>query len=88
ETEITGSVEKQAGLRTVLRARYSPRSGLSMIIFSLIGLPCFATLAATYQETGSWRWSLLQFFGLTALAWLISCGVYQGGLVLTSLMGR
>lgn len=88
ETEVTGAAEKQAGLRTVLRARYSPRSGLSMIIFSLIGLPCFATLAATYQETGSWRWPLLQFFGLTALAWLISCGVYQGGLVLTSLMGR
>ena len=38
-----------------------------------------STVAATKQESGSWRWALGQFWGLTALAWLLTAVVYQVG---------
>jgi ferrous iron transport protein B len=41
-----------------------------------------ATVAVTRRESGSWRWAALQFFGLTALAWIVTTIVYQVGTVL------
>jgi ferrous iron transport protein B len=69
-------------LRRRLREAYSPLVGLSVLLFCLISAPCSATLAATRQESGSWRWPLLQFAGLSVLAYLVSLLVYQGGLLL------
>jgi len=42
-------------------------------------LRCVATLAATWRESGSIGWALLQAGGLTALAWLVTAAVYQVG---------
>jgi len=69
-----------------LRRRYTPLTGLCIILFNLISLPCLATLAATRQETNSWRWPLLQLSGLTLLAWLITFITYQTGLMLTGII--
>jgi len=33
----------------------------------------------TKQETNSWCWALFQFFGLTALAYIVTFIVYQIG---------
>jgi ferrous iron transport protein B len=49
------------------------------MLFCLISMPCVATIAMTRQETGSWRWALLQLFGLTILAYIITFAVYQVG---------
>ncbi len=68
-----------------LRRHYTPLTGLCIILFNLISLPCLATLAATRQETNSWRWPLLQLSGLTMLAWLITFIVYQTGLMVTGI---
>jgi ferrous iron transport protein B len=38
-----------------------------------------ATVAMTRQETGSWRWAIFQFLGLTALAYGVTLIVYQVG---------
>jgi ferrous iron transport protein B len=49
------------------------------MIFCLIGTPCITTVAVTRRETGSWRWPILQFGGLTLLAYLITAVIYQVG---------
>jgi ferrous iron transport protein B len=67
------------GLRARLARDYSPLVGISLILFLLISAPCMATIAVTRRESGRWRWALLQLFGLTAIAWLVSFLVYQGG---------
>jgi ferrous iron transport protein B len=36
-------------------------------------------VAVTRQESGSWRWAGLQFWGLTIVAWLLTTLVYQTG---------
>lgn len=71
--------EGPATLRQKLQRDYSPLRGFCILIFCLIATPCVATVAMTRQETGSWRWALLQFGGLTALAYVVTLVVYQTG---------
>ena len=71
--------ETSEGLRDALRRGYSPLVGVSLMLFLLIATPCMATLAVTRRESGRWSWALLQFGGLTGLAYVISLLVYQVG---------
>ncbi|RKY14816.1 MAG: ferrous iron transport protein B [Planctomycetota bacterium] len=74
--------ETSDALRVSLRRAYSPLVGFCIMLFALIATPCMATVAATRQESGSWRWALLQFWGLTLLAWILTVLVYQVGVML------
>lgn len=71
------------GAETDLRQRisrdYSPRTGIALILFLLIGTPCMATVAVVRRESGSWKWAWGQFFGLTMLAYLVALTAYQVG---------
>ncbi len=69
-------------LRRALRRDYSPLAGVALMIFLLIGTPCIATLAITRRESGSWKWPLLQFGGLTLIAYLAAVACYQVGRLL------
>ena len=73
---------RSESLREDLSRNYSPLIGVSLILFLLIATPCMATVVVTRRESGKWKWAALQFFGLTALAYLISLVVYQGGMLL------
>lgn len=74
--------EESQTLRDKLQANYTPLTGFCIMLFCLIATPCVATVAMTRQETSSWRWALFQFFGLTALAYVITFTVYQLGSLL------
>jgi ferrous iron transport protein B len=71
--------EDSSTLRQRLRENYSPLQALCIMIFCLISIPCVATLATMKSESGAWRWPLLQFSGLTVLAYLVTLALYQGG---------
>jgi ferrous iron transport protein B len=58
---------------------YTPLTGFSLLVFFMIALQCISTIAVSRQETGSWRWTLFQLVYITALAYLSSLAVYQGG---------
>ncbi len=79
---VGDGAQSTEGLRTLLARDYSRRTGLSLILFMLIATPCMATVAITRRESGKWSWALLQFGGLTGIAYLISLAVYQVGGVL------
>ena len=68
-------------LREQLRADYTPLGAICILLFCLIGTPCMATLAVTRKESGSWGWALLQWGGLTVMAYIITFIVYQTGLL-------
>jgi ferrous iron transport protein B len=70
------------GLRAVLARDYSPLVGLSLMLFLLISTPCMATVVVTRKESGKWRYALLQFGGLTGIAYVLSLVVYQVGRLL------
>ena len=70
-------------LQKHLRQDYSPLQGFCVMLFCLITAPCVATVAITRKESGAWKWAALQYFGLTALAYVITLAVYQAGRLMT-----
>jgi len=71
--------ETSASLRTKLQQQYTPLVAYCVMLFCLISAPCMATIAVTKRESNSWRWALLQFVGLTTLAYLVTLIAYQIG---------
>ncbi|MCI0499321.1 MAG: ferrous iron transport protein B [Planctomycetales bacterium] len=71
--------ENSGILEERLREDYTSLQGFCVMLFCLITAPCIATVAATRRESGAWKWALLQYAGLTALAYLVTLAVYQAG---------
>jgi len=61
---------------------YTPLVGLSLMVFFALACQCMSTLAAVYRETHTWRWPTFLFVYMTALAWVCSFAVFQGGRLL------
>jgi len=53
--------------------------GLAVLVFVLLYSPCFATVAAIRQESGTWRWAAFSMIFDTALAFLLAVAVFQLG---------
>lgn len=53
--------------------------GLAVLVFVLLYSPCFATVAAIRQESGTWRWAAFSMIFDTALAFLLAVAVFQIG---------
>jgi len=61
---------------------YTPRLGLSLMVFYVFALQCASTVAIVRRETNSWRWAVFQWCYLAVLAWSSSFLVWQvGGLL-------
>jgi ferrous iron transport protein B len=56
---------------------YNPALGFSLLIFYAFAMQCMSTLATTYRETKHWRFPLIQFVYMTALAYISAFFVYQ-----------
>ncbi len=82
--------EASEPLRTALRNEknadgtraYTPLVGLSLMIFFALACQCMSTLAVVKRETGGYTWPLFLFTYMTALAYVVSFLVYQGGKLL------
>jgi ferrous iron transport protein B len=82
--------ENSESLRGALRSAkksdgtkaYSPLMALSLMVFFALACQCMSTLAVVKRESGSYRWPLFLFVYMTALAWIASFVVYQGGRLL------
>jgi ferrous iron transport protein B len=74
--------DNQVPLRDKLRDQYTPLVAFCIMLFCLISSPCVATCAVTRRESNSWKWALIQFFGLTVIAYILTLVVYQVGSLL------
>jgi ferrous iron transport protein B len=74
--------EGASSLREKLSTNYTPLTGLCIMIFALIATPCMATGAVIAREAGHWKWAVLQFVGLTVIAWVLTTVTYQVGSLL------
>jgi ferrous iron transport protein B len=88
---VGGEADEESGtLREAIKAEahadgrpvYTPLVGLSLMVFFALACQCMSTLAAVKRETRSWKWPTFLFAYMTALAWLASFVVYQGGRLL------
>lgn len=56
---------------------YNAAVALSLLLFYVFAMQCMSTLAIVKRETKSWKWPIIQFVFMTALAYLSSLTVYQ-----------
>ena len=52
-------------------------SGISLMLFYAFAMQCMSTLAIVKKETNSWRWPMVQLFGMTFLAYIVAFSTYQ-----------
>ena len=72
------SVAGMASLSAILSGMgFGPANALALMTFSLLYIPCAATLATIKKETGSWRWMLGAAVFQVAVAWIVSFIVYH-----------
>jgi ferrous iron transport protein B len=65
-----------SGLSQTLAAVYSPAQALAFLTVSLLFIPCAATVAVIRQETGAWRWTVLNLGLMLALSIAAGSAVY------------
>lgn len=57
--------------------KFNLATSFSLLIFYAFAMQCMSTLAIVFRETKSWKWPLLQFIGMTLLAYFAALAVYQ-----------
>jgi ferrous iron transport protein B len=61
------------------RPRFSPLTGISLLVFFVLAMQCMSTFATVKRETNSWRWPIAQLVAMNTLAYLASLAVFQVG---------
>ena len=56
--------------------RFNFASGMSLLLFYAFAMQCIGTLAIVKRETKSWKWPMLQLFGMSALAYVVAAITY------------
>ncbi|MFP3896978.1 MAG: ferrous iron transport protein B [Anaerolineales bacterium] len=74
---LYGVGENAGALAQVLSTSLSAPSALALLVAEMLFVPCVATLAVIKQETGSWKWVLLNIALLTLLTVIGSAVAYQ-----------
>ncbi len=89
--QVEGGDENSASLREALRNDRNPQTGrpvysiltaISLLVFFVLACQCMSTVAVVRRETNSWRWPVIMIVYMTALAYVCSLIVYQGGRLL------
>ncbi|MCE9615486.1 MAG: ferrous iron transport protein B [Lentisphaerae bacterium] len=57
---------------------FTTASSLSLLVFYILAMQCMATQVITRRETGSWKWPILQFSYMSALAYGGAYLTFQG----------
>lgn len=71
-----------SGIITALHDTFSPLAAYSFMAFVLLYIPCLATIGTIKRETNSWKWPVFTIIYTTAVAWVVSFIIYQGGSLL------
>ena len=80
-----GNQENTKSLREKMLAEVNPRTGgkvftpavgFSLMLFYAFAMQCMSTIAVVYRETKHWKWPLIQFIYMGALAYVSSFVAY------------
>ena len=73
------NVAGEGTLQETIAMAWTPLQAYVFMVFTLIYVPCFATVAIIRKETGSWKWTAFAVVYTTVLAWIVSYAVLQLG---------
>lgn len=74
ETAVKGFAQ-----RAREQSGYTPFTAYILMLFTLIYVPCMATIAVIKRETGTWKWPIFTIIYTVVLAWTVCFITYQGG---------
>lgn len=52
-------------------------SGISLMLFYAFAMQCMSTLAIVKKETNTWKWPIVQLFGMTVFAYIMALIAFQ-----------
>jgi ferrous iron transport protein B len=52
-------------------------SGISLLLFYAFAMQCMSTLAIVKRETNSWKWPMIQLFGMSSIAYIVALIAFQ-----------
>lgn len=56
---------------------YNTATSFSLLVFYVFAMQCMSTLAIVKRETNTWKWPIIQFLFMSAMAYLGALVVYQ-----------
>lgn len=56
---------------------FSFGTGISILIYYAFAMQCISTIAVVYRETKSWKWTVIQLFAMSGLAYIVALFAYQ-----------
>jgi len=77
DTEETIKNRMASEVRSDGQTLFDLATGISLMLFYAFAMQCMSTLAVVRKETNSWKWPMVQLFGMTLLAYLIAFSTYQ-----------
>ncbi|MEH7109889.1 ferrous iron transport protein B [Bacillus sp. JJ1764] len=72
-------VPKDSTLQGLMSNYFTPLAAYSFMVFILLYIPCLATTATIYKETGSKKWTAFSIVYALLIAYVLSLIIYQGG---------
>ena len=79
---LYGAGGDSAVLCGLLGSVFTPLTGYSFLVFTLLYMPCMSAFATIKREMGGWRWAFGAAAFQTGLAYLAALAVYQIGSLL------
>lgn len=76
DLSIMQKLEKETNSNTG-KPTFNFATCISLLLFYAFSLQCMSTIAVTYKETKSLKWTSIQFMYMTGLAYLVSLIAYQ-----------
>jgi ferrous iron transport protein B len=64
-------------LQSALRHELTPAGAVALLIFFAFAMQCMSTIAVVRRETNGWKWPVLQFTYMTAVAYLAAFAAYN-----------
>ena len=52
-------------------------SGISLLLFYAFAMQCMSTLAIVKRETGTWKWPMIQLFGMSGFPYVVALIAFQ-----------
>ncbi len=77
EEETVMEAMKNETLPNSNKPRFTFGVGLSLMLFYAFAMQCMSTLAIVKSETNSWKYPILQFIFMTAIAYIAALIAYQ-----------
>ncbi len=72
---VISSIESLGGVSSIFSGDYASAAALAFMTFTLLYVPCVATLVAIKKETG-WKWMLLSLILQLSVAYVFALAVY------------